>query len=193
MRNEAHHFAILIAMLSVVFAGCAVQGDVTADSSAPAVGTSRSAPSPVQAAAAPSVAASGLPEMAASAPPGGSAAPQLPATRSQLPPPTDDESRYGIQVAQVGMAAAGGLVDLRLKVLDAAKATKLLGNPANVPVLIAGDAPPLQPPHHALRGARYSNGLVFYILYPNVRNAVTPGTEITVAMGDVRLGPVTVR
>lgn len=193
MRNQTHHLFLLTAMLSVVVAGCAVQGDVTADSSAPAVGATRSAPSPVKAAAAPSAPASGLPDLAASAPVGNSVAPQLHATRSQLPPPTADESRYGVQVAQVGMAAAGGLVDLRLKVLDAAKATKLLGNPANVPVLIAGDAPPLQPPHHALRGARYSNGLVFYILYPNVRNAVAPGTEITVAMGDVRLGPVTVR
>jgi hypothetical protein len=60
-------------------------------------------------------------------------------------------------------------------------------------VLIAGDGPPLTPPRHALHGAKFGDGLVFYILYPNVRNAIKPGVEVTVAMGDVRLGPVTVQ
>ena len=89
------------------------------------------------------------------------------------------------------MTAQGGLVDVRFKVLDAAKARALLANPDNVPVLIAGDKPPLMAPHHALKGARFSKGQVFFILYPNVRRAVEAGTPVTVAMGPVRLGPVT--
>lgn len=108
-----------------------------------------------------------------------------------LPPPSALESQVGIQIAHVGLAASGGLVDLRFKVLDAAKARALLGNPANAPVLIAGDMPPLMAPHKALHGARYGQGQVVYILYPNLRGAVKPGAEVTVAMGDTRLGPVT--
>ena len=96
----------------------------------------------------------------------------------------------GIQIAQVGLTAQGGMVDVRFKVLDAAKAKALLGNPANAPMLIAGGQPPLHPPHHALKGARFAPGQVFYILYPNARGAVQPGVEVTVAMGDARLGPV---
>jgi hypothetical protein len=96
----------------------------------------------------------------------------------------------GIQIAQVGLTAQGGMVDVRFKVLDAAKAKALLGNPANAPMLIAGNQPPLHPPHHALKGARFAPGQVFYILYPNARGAVQPGVEVSVAMGDARLGPV---
>ncbi|MEP7117245.1 MAG: hypothetical protein ABI880_06680 [Acidobacteriota bacterium] len=108
----------------------------------------------------------------------------------ELPAPSAREVESGIQIAQIGLTAQGGMVDVRFKVLDAAKAKALLGNPANTPVLIAGDQPPLHPPHHALKGARFARGQVFYILYPNARGAVKPGVEVTVAMGDARLGPV---
>lgn len=107
-----------------------------------------------------------------------------------LPPPSALESQVGIQIAHVGLAASGGLVDLRFKVLDAAKARALLGNPANAPMLIAGDMPPLMAPHKALHGAKYGQGQVIYILYPNLRGAIQPGVEVTVALGDARLGPV---
>jgi hypothetical protein len=46
-------------------------------------------------------------------------------------------------------------------------------------------------PHHAMRGAKLVQGQTFYILYPNSRGAVKPGVPVMVAMGDVRLGPVT--
>lgn len=106
------------------------------------------------------------------------------------PAPTALEVQTGIQVAQVGVTAQGGLVDVRFKVLDAAKAKALLGNPSNAPMLVTGDQPPLHPPHHALKGAKFAPGQVFYILYPNSRGAVKPGVEVTVAMGDARLGPI---
>jgi hypothetical protein len=105
--------------------------------------------------------------------------------------PTVIEIQNGIQLAQVGVAASGGLVDVRFRVLDAAKAKALLSNQANMPMLVAGDRPPVMPPHHALRGARLSQGQLFYILYPNSRGLIQPGTEVSVAWGDVRLGPVT--
>jgi hypothetical protein len=107
-----------------------------------------------------------------------------------LPAPSALETQYGLQIVQVGLTASGGLVDLRFKVLDVAKARALLGNPANAPMLIAGDKPPLAPPHHALRGARFGQGQVVFILYPNLRGAIQPGTEVVVAMGNARLGPV---
>jgi hypothetical protein len=107
------------------------------------------------------------------------------------PLPSALEVQYGIQITQLGLTASGGLVDVRFKVLDAGKARKLLGNPANAPMLMAGDKPPLMAPHNALRGAKFGPGQVFYILYPNLRSAIKPGTEVTVAMGEARLGPVT--
>lgn len=108
-----------------------------------------------------------------------------------LAEPTAIEIQNGIQLAQVGIAASGGLVDVRFRVLDAAKAKALLSNQANMPMLVAGDKPPVMPPHHALRGAKVAQGQLFYILYPNSRGLIQPGTEVSVAWGDVRLGPVT--
>jgi hypothetical protein len=105
--------------------------------------------------------------------------------------PSALETQAGLQITHIGLTASGGLVDLRLKVLDAAKAGALLGNAAHAPMLIAGDKPPLMPPHKALHGAKYTQGQVVYILYPNLRGAVTAGAEVTVAVGEVRLGPVT--
>ena len=107
-----------------------------------------------------------------------------------LPPPSELETKYGIQVAQLAVTASGGLVDVRFKVLDAAKARALLADPANAPTLIAGDKPPLAPPHHALQGAKFNTGQIFYVLYPNQRGAVQRGGAVTIAMGEARLGPV---
>ena len=107
-----------------------------------------------------------------------------------LAAPTERETEVGIQIAHVGLTASGGLVDVRFKVLDAAKAKALLSNPANAPQLLAGDNPPLVAPHHALKGARFGQGQTFYILYPNQRAAIKPGGEVSVAMGPARLGPV---
>lgn len=112
-------------------------------------------------------------------------------TVQALPLPSALEMQYGIQITQIGLTASGGLVDVRFKVLDAVKARALLGNPANAPMLIAGDKPPLMAPHNALRGARFGQGQVFYILYPNLRSAIKPGVDVIVAMGEARLGPVT--
>lgn len=109
----------------------------------------------------------------------------------ELPPPSEAETGYGIQVARVSLTAAAGLVDVRLKVLDAAKAKALLADPANPLSLIAGDSPPLMAPHNALKGARLSDGQVIFVLVPNVRHAVKAGVPVTVAMGPARLGPVT--
>ncbi|MGZ8815802.1 MAG: hypothetical protein ACXWZI_17950 [Mycobacterium sp.] len=170
MRN-AFRRAALVTALPWVVGGCAVQGGGTAEPATPATAISA--------------------QVATAAPQPATAQPAR--TRPQASPPTALETRYGIQITQIGLAAAGGLVDFRFKVLDVAKARKLLGDPANVPVLIAGDSPPLMPPRHALHGAKFGPGTVYYILYPNVRNAVRPGVEVTVAMGDVRLGPVTVQ
>ncbi len=175
MKNTCYRVALLTAMLPLVVAGCATQGVRNVDSAE---------------AAKPEASA---PRVAAAAPQPAAAAPHAVKPMQALPPPSALETQHGIQIAQVGLTAAGGLVDVRFKVLDAAKARALLGNPANAPMLIAGDNPPLMPPHHALKGAKFGNGQVFYILYPNVRSAIKPGVEVTVAMGDVRLGPVTVQ
>jgi pyruvate/2-oxoglutarate dehydrogenase complex dihydrolipoamide acyltransferase (E2) component len=173
MRKFDNRLAVVTALLPLALGGCASHDTAQAAAAKPA------STAPTAAAATP-----------ATAPPS-AAVPQAARPAPRLPPPSQLEAETGIQVAQVGLTAQGGLVDVRFKVLDAQKARALLSNPANVPTLIAGDKPPLMAPHQALKGARFSKGQVFFILYPNVRRAVEPGMPVTVAMGPVRLGPVT--
>lgn len=162
MKNTCYRIVMVATLLPLVMGGCATQG--------------------VQGGASAEVASAPQPTVVA---------PHSVKPVPQLPPPNALEMQYGIQITQLGLTASGGLVDVRFKVLDAAKARKLLANPANAPMLIAGDKPPLMAPHNALRGAKFGQGQVFYILYPNLRSAIKPGVEVTVAMGEARLGPVT--
>lgn len=166
MSSVVHRLALAAVWLPLLAVGCASQQ--TASTSLAAAKPAAVAPAPARAA---------------------SAAHIRPAPT--LAKPTAIEIQNGIQLAQVGIAASGGLVDVRFRVLDAAKAKALLSNQANMPMLVAGDKPPVMPPHHALRGAKVAQGQLFYILYPNSRGLIQPGTEVSVAWGDVRLGPVT--
>ena len=180
MRTDFCKRALLSVLLPLAVGGCAIQGGSTTGVATPTAST---------------------PQLAASTQPTTSAVAQTPNTSQQqaakenprLPAPSALEKQYGIQITQIGLTASDGLVDVRFKILDAAKARKVLGDAANAPMLIAGNNPPLTPPHHALHGAKFGDGHVFFILYPNVRSAIKHGAEVTVAMGDVRLGPVTVQ
>ena len=174
MKTVRSRLAMLTAALMAwMVSGCATQGVQG--------GTGGTAKADAAASAAPGAATVAAPQSATAA-----ARPV-----QQLPAPSAVEVQYGIQVAQIGLTASGGLVDVRFKVLDPVKAKALLRDPANAPMLIAGGKPPLTAPHHALHGARFGAGQVFYILYPNARGAVQPGAEVTVAIGPARLGPVT--
>lgn len=180
MRTDICRLAVLSALLPLAVGGCATQGGATGGAATPA------ASAPPMAAAAQHTAISAPQASVASNQHAAMANPRVPA-------PSALETQYGIQITQIGLTASDGLVDVRFKILDAAKARKILGDPANTPVLIAGANPPLTPPHHALHGAKFGDGLVYFILYPNVRGAIKHGAEVMVAMGDVRLGPVTVQ
>lgn len=169
MKSVSSGWALAALVVPLIAGGCATQqapGGAASEASRPA------------APAAQQVAAAATP------------APPTDKVVFTMPEPTAMEVQYGVQLAHVGLTAAGGLVDVRFKVLDAGKARVLLGNAAHMPMLVAGDNPPLMPPHHALKGARFGNGQVFFILYPNQRNAVRPGVDVAVAVGDVKLGPV---
>lgn len=166
MKNACYRMGLATGLLPLIVGGCAtqgMQGGASAEAAKPATNT---------------------PQVVAAAPHSVKPVPQL-------PPPSALETQYGIQITHIGLSASGGLVDCRFKVLDAVKAKALLGNPASAPMLIAGDKPPLMAPHNALRGARFGTGQVVYILYPNLRSAIQPGSQVTVAIGEVRLGPVT--
>jgi hypothetical protein len=102
------------------------------------------------------------------------------------------EQEYGLRVTLIGVTAAGGMVDLRLQVLDAEKARPLLTDPARLPSLIVpGDDVTLSNPGSADPDLPVEDGRVFFVLFPNSGSAVKPGTSVIVAFGDLRLEPMT--
>lgn len=119
-----------------------------------------------------------------------SPAPVNPTPPAVLTPPgtsvTPDElqERYGIHVSLIAITAAGGLIDVRLKVTDASGAIQIF-NPGSPPVLMAIErgveivlpaAPATEQPE---------SGQTYFFLYPSTRGALRPGSTVTLAFGDL--------
>ena len=102
------------------------------------------------------------------------------------------EQQYGLHVNLLAVTAAGGMVDLRLKVLDAVKAKLLLqDSKANPALFVPGQGVTLT----ASEGSQaqeiaLKNGGIILFLFPNVRNAIKPGDPVTVTFGDLALEPI---
>lgn len=105
------------------------------------------------------------------------------------------EGQYGLRVNLIGVTAAGGMIDLRLKVLDAEKARALLEGQAQFPALaVAGSHKLLTAPEEAQeQGLTLEDNGMVYVLFPNGGNAVKPGDRVTVVFGEQRLEPIVVK
>lgn len=100
------------------------------------------------------------------------------------------EQQYGARVNLIAVTAVGGLVDLRMKILDAAKAEQLFQGKAPS-LLVDGSDVVLTPPEDSLRQVEQlqDGGLVF-VLYPNTNSAVKQGDKVAVVFQNVRLEPI---
>lgn len=101
--------------------------------------------------------------------------------------------QYGVRVNLVALTAVGGLVDVRLGIVDAAKAQQLMRGQA--PSLLLADGRGVLPPPEDSRAQaeQLRDGIPVLMLYPNKGAAVKRGDKITVQFGDVRLQPVVVQ
>jgi hypothetical protein len=105
------------------------------------------------------------------------------------------EDRYGIRVDQVAVTGGGGLVDVRFTVLDPGRARTLLRGHDGLPRLIVeGGAVSLEAPSHgAMRNIRLQKDAACFLLYPNARGAIRPGTRVALAFGEVKVEQVVVK
>jgi hypothetical protein len=95
-------------------------------------------------------------------------------------------ARHGLSITRVAVTAGGGMVDLRFTVLDPAKAAALLSDGHAPRLLVPATGLALDPPHHgAQRSIRLEKDAACFVLYPNTRGAVRPGTAVAVAFGDL--------
>lgn len=95
---------------------------------------------------------------------------------------------YGLRVQLVAVTAAGGLIDLRLQIVDAEKAKSFLKDPINFPALRLEDDVFLRVSEDvAKQGIQYENGKSIFLLYPNAQNVVKPGDPVTIVFGDLQV------
>lgn len=104
------------------------------------------------------------------------------------------QERYGIRVNLLGVTAAGGMLDLRLKMVDSQKAAQLLDEPANFPVLVAqgGEVLHAATDSHMLRGILVDGGNLF-LIFPNKGGAISAGSPVTIRFGELLVGPIVAR
>lgn len=94
---------------------------------------------------------------------------------------------YGFRVRLIGVTAAGGLVDVRFKILDKEKAAVLLKNPEFYPELVAEDGTILSVPAKGMDEMHLEDDGIVFMLYPNLGGVITPGSPVIIRFGNLEL------
>jgi len=100
------------------------------------------------------------------------------------------EEKSGLRVQLLAVTAAGGLVDLRLQIVDAEKAKIFLDDHANFPALRVRDNIVLQTSEEAVAAAQdiqIENGKSIFIMFPNTGNILKSGDSVNIIFGDLQL------
>jgi hypothetical protein len=98
------------------------------------------------------------------------------------------ESDYGLRINLLAVTAAGGMIDLRFKVLDKEKAAQLLGTPQPRLAVIAEDSGTvIQAPADTKQSFTLEDGQVYFVQFPNAGHAVETGSPVSLVIGGVRL------
>jgi len=105
------------------------------------------------------------------------------------------EERYGLRVTLVAVTAAGGMVDVRLKMLDGAKAQTLLQAKEHFPALWIEDRQITLQVSEEIKSQeiKFEDGGDLFLLFPNSGGAVKAGTPVTLMFGDTPLEPIEAR
>ncbi len=113
------------------------------------------------------------------------------------------EAEYGMRLTMLGVVASGGLLDLRMTVIDPAKAAQLFGvhlqpktghthGDAAMPVLVPDGSNTVI---HVAGGMAHHVGLKagesVNLLFPNPGGAIQGGTTVSVVIDDVRIDGIT--
>jgi len=101
------------------------------------------------------------------------------------------EEKYGLRVNLVALTAAGGLVDVRLKIVDGDKSKLLLADKQNFPALRTEQGIILSAPEETKsQKIEFISGGNLFIIYPNSGNAIQHDTPVTLVFGDITVEPI---
>ena len=98
------------------------------------------------------------------------------------------EEKTGLRLTLVGVTAAGGLVDVRLKVLDPQKAAFFLQDGQRLPVLLPENrSMVITLPENSASPLELQKDRMVFFLFPNTRGAIKSGDRVALEIGDARL------
>jgi hypothetical protein len=101
------------------------------------------------------------------------------------------EERYGLAVRLIGVTGGGGMIDFRLKILDAKKAQDFLQDPEHLPRLIAADTDtPLVGTQGLEDDVNWEEGGILFILFSNSGGAIKTGNPVIVEFSSLQLEPI---
>jgi hypothetical protein len=103
------------------------------------------------------------------------------------------EQQYGLRVNLIAVTAAGGMVDLRLKMVDGDKAKSLLQDKNNLPALQVGRVTLNLAEDAKAQEIQFTDGGNLFLLYSNQGNTVKPGDSIRILFGNTALEPIQVQ
>ena len=105
------------------------------------------------------------------------------------------EEEYGVQMYLVAVTAAGGMVDVRYRIIEPDKAAKLV-DPEDggiMPMVYVQNGDIMLMPDMHMRTQQLIADRMYFTLIPNTQNAVHRGTIVTVSFGVVALEPMIAR
>lgn len=104
------------------------------------------------------------------------------------------EEQFGVRFMGVHVLARNGLIDLRYRVVDAGKAKNFGHYAETSPFIIAEDSEKtIEVTIMGMHNHRVEAGRVYYILYRNTADALQPGGEVTIKIGDIVMEHVPVQ
>jgi len=116
------------------------------------------------------------------------AGPEAQALEPGIPLSQEIEDRFGVRFTFMAVIADGGMVDLRFRIIDPAKAANFGHYTETSPRLIAEDTGlSIDTTVMGLHHHDMEVGRVYYILYRNTANAIKPGDLVTIAIDDMQI------
>ncbi len=98
------------------------------------------------------------------------------------------EEKYGLRVNLIAVTAAGGFVDVRIKILDAEKARLLLSDKKNFPAVLVNNKVILNAPEDTKsQEIKFEKDNILFIIYPNSAGIVKPGIPVKISFGNLAL------
>lgn len=102
------------------------------------------------------------------------------------------QERYGLEVSRLALVAGGGVVDLRLRVVDREKARALLADHRPPRLLVGPKREALEPPAHGPGIHALARTGAAYVLFANSGDRVKRGATVAIALGELRVERVPV-